>query len=143
MIRWSLPLVAALALLVPGASRACEEHAKAAAAKRAQASRPVQAPDAMAPAAQPAPVKAVPGAARGVDPERSPRTELREGAAPELHADKCSCSSAADCTCKKGKCDCKKCQKPRRQVVETLKGRRESPVAPQGARVDAGAGLGV
>jgi hypothetical protein len=57
-----------------------------------------------------------------------------------LHAAKCQCGSAADCTCKKGTCKCGKCQKPKRQGVETLKGQTQAPRLHE-ARDDASAGL--
>lgn len=60
--------------------------------------------------------------------------------ADELHAAKCQCGSAADCTCKKGTCECAKCKKPRREVVEPLKAEGQVP-AKHKARLDASAGL--
>jgi hypothetical protein len=75
-------------LLTTGEAKACESH-------RAQADAPAQrekaAPAEMAPAK--------------VDP------------ADALHAAKCQCGSAADCTCKKGTCECPKCKKPKRDVA--------------------------
>jgi hypothetical protein len=60
--------------------------------------------------------------------------------AGELHAAKCQCGSAADCTCKKGTCECPKCKKPRHDVVAPLEAEgRASEV--QKARLDASAGL--
>ncbi|ATB27256.1 metallothionein [Melittangium boletus] len=35
------------------------------------------------------------------------------GAVDEPHAARCQCSSAADCTCRKGTCECPRCKKPR------------------------------
>jgi hypothetical protein len=61
-------------------------------------------------------------------------------ASEELHAAKCQCGSAADCTCKKGTCQCAKCQKPKRQVVEPLQGQTQAPRLHK-ARYDASAGL--
>jgi hypothetical protein len=40
--------------------------------------------------------------------------EGKKDGAGEAHAAKCQCGSAADCTCKKGTCECSKCKKPRR-----------------------------
>jgi hypothetical protein len=60
--------------------------------------------------------------------------------APELHAAKCQCGSAADCTCKKGTCECPKCKKPKRDVVEPLREQTRAP-QPRKARYDASAGL--
>ncbi|KFA90140.1 hypothetical protein [Archangium violaceum] len=59
--------------------------------------------------------------------------------ADELHAAKCRCSSAADCTCKKGSCECPKCKKPRQDVVPALEagGTREV----REVRLDASAGV--
>ena len=55
-------------------------------------------------------------------------------------AAKCGCGSAADCTCKKGTCKCPRCKKPKRQVVEPLKGQTQAPRLHK-ARYDASAGL--
>jgi hypothetical protein len=60
--------------------------------------------------------------------------------ADELHAAKCQCGSAADCTCKKGTCECAKCKKPRREVVEPLKAEGRGREGHK-ARLDASAGL--
>lgn len=40
--------------------------------------------------------------------------EAKKEPADALHAAKCQCGSAADCTCKKGTCECPKCKKPKR-----------------------------
>ncbi len=57
-------------------------------------------------------------------------------------ADKCSCSSQADCTCKKGKCECKKCGGNRRtRMIDSLKGEPSPLELPQNARNDASAGV--
>ena len=61
--------------------------------------------------------------------------------ADELHAAKCQCGSAADCTCKKGTCECARCKKPRREVVAPLKAEGQVPAQPKKARLDASAGL--
>ncbi len=79
---------------------------------------------------------------------QAPRdTQAQQQATPEapaesqeLHAAKCQCGSAADCTCKKGTCKCTKCQKPKRQVVEPLQGQTQAPRLHK-ARHDASAGL--
>jgi hypothetical protein len=60
--------------------------------------------------------------------------------AGELHAAKCQCGSAADCTCKKGTCECAKCKKPRHDMVAPLKAEARAPEV-QKARLDASAGL--
>lgn len=41
--------------------------------------------------------------------------------AASAQSDKCGCSSAADCTCKKGQCKCPKCGK-RSSLYEPMKG---------------------
>ncbi len=57
-------------------------------------------------------------------------------------AAKCSCGSQADCTCKKGECECKKCGGHRRvQMIESLKGEPSPLKLPQNARNDASAGV--
>jgi hypothetical protein len=53
---------------------------------------------------------------------------------------KCQCSSAADCTCKKGSCECPKCKKPKRDVVESLQGQSRAPESRK-VRDDASAGI--
>jgi hypothetical protein len=56
---------------------------------------------------------------------------------------KCKCESAADCTCKKGACDCKKCNKHHRQPAQVMQKLSDSvePVIIQNARYDASAGV--
>lgn len=74
-------------------------------------------------------------------PQEQTRPEAlqpRAGQGPESAA-KCRCSSAADCTCKKGECKCKSC-KPSRQVLERLQGQAQQP-APPPAREQASAGF--
>jgi|CXWL01.1.fsa_nt_gi hypothetical protein len=57
-------------------------------------------------------------------------------------SDKCSCSGASDCTCKKGQCKCPKCGKGgKARMFETLKGQSSNPVLPNTARLDATAGV--
>jgi len=72
--------------------------------------------------------------------QASPEATTAPEESQELHAAKCQCGSAADCTCKKGKCQCPRCQKPKRQVVEPLQGQTQAPRLPK-ARYDASAGL--
>ena len=59
--------------------------------------------------------------------------------ADELHAAKCQCGSAADCTCKKGTCECPKCKR-RQDVVPTLEAEGRMPEVQQ-VRLDASAGV--
>ncbi len=54
-------------------------------------------------------------------------------------AARCQCGSAADCTCKKGTCECARCKKPRR-VVDALSDQAPPPKV-QDARHDATAGV--
>lgn len=58
-------------------------------------------------------------------------------------SDKCSCSGASDCTCKKGQCKCPKCgnKGSKARMFETLKGQSSNPVLPNTARLDATAGV--
>ncbi|MCY1076506.1 metallothionein [Archangium lansingense] len=84
-------------LLTAGQAGACEGH-------RAKAE------------AVPAPVE--PGKQeKAAQAETAPKQDK----ADELHSAKCRCSSAADCTCKKGSCECAKCKKPRQDVAAPLK----------------------
>jgi hypothetical protein len=56
---------------------------------------------------------------------------------------KCSCENAAECTCKKNSCQCKKCglhRKPAR-IIEALKGAPQPLEVPAEARYDATAGV--
>jgi hypothetical protein len=76
-------------------------------------------------------------------PTKSEKEAAKEAApmkTDELHAAKCQCGSAADCTCKKGTCECAKCKKPRRDVVEPLKAEVQVREVHK-ARLDASAGL--
>ena len=60
----------------------------------------------------------------------------------ELLADKCTCESAADCTCKKGTCKCPKCgKKSEMRMIAPIKGTRDALRLPQGERHDATSGL--
>jgi hypothetical protein len=58
----------------------------------------------------------------------------------ELLSAKCQCSSQADCTCKKGQCECTKCKKPKRQVMDAL-GDQGTRLKLENARYDASAGV--
>ncbi|RKH72340.1 metallothionein [Corallococcus aberystwythensis] len=101
--------------LVPVSAHACEAHAKAAASKGdAQ-----QAPEAKK------------------DDAPRPLEEL-----DQLLTAKCSCGSKADCTCKRGKCECSKCsgRHAPRQVMDALRGRPATQEL-QEARNDASAGI--
>ncbi|WNG45905.1 metallothionein [Archangium minus] len=84
-------------LLTAGESGACEAH-------RARKADAVPMP------VEPARSEAAPTEA----------TAAKKDGAGELHAAKCRCGSAADCTCKKGTCECPKCKKPRQDVVPSL-----------------------
>ena len=88
MKRIALTVVWGSILFAAGEAGACEAHA-------------AQAP----PAASSAPEAA---AARPEEPGKKPALD-------EPHAARCQCGSAADCTCKKGTCECAKCKKPGRE----------------------------
>jgi hypothetical protein len=64
----------------------------------------------------------------------------KKDTADELHAAKCRCSSAADCTCKKGSCECPKCKKPRQDVVPALEAEGGTQEVRK-VRLDASAGV--
>jgi hypothetical protein len=72
--------------------------------------------------------------------------KARQGSLPpnleQLMADKCSCSSASDCTCKKGTCKCPKCNGAHKQhrMIESLKGADPLRI-PETAHSDATAGV--
>lgn len=104
-------LMAGGLLLAPGSAQACEAHARAAAEAGAKDSKD----------------------ARG-------SVERPLDALDSLIAGKCQCGSKADCTCKKGSCDCSRCQKPKRQVMDALRG-RPAELKLQEARYDASAGI--
>lgn len=110
-------------LLAPGAARACEAHA-----------RPAEAPKAEAKPSDTSPAAGDSRASQRVEGER-PLDAL-----DALMAGKCQCGSKADCTCKKGACDCAKCKKPGRQVMDALRG-RPAELKLQEARYDASAGI--
>ncbi|MCP3163707.1 metallothionein [Myxococcus qinghaiensis] len=118
-------LASGLLLLAPRAASACEAHAQAARAKSEEAAKP-------APEAAPAPEKA-----------RAPGGEVDRplDALDSLMAAKCQCGSKADCTCKKGSCECSKCQKPKRQVMDALRGRPAELKLDEARRYDASAGI--
>jgi len=103
-------------LLTPGVGHACEAHAKGG---TTQAAVPEAKQDSAAQAR----------------PAESPLKEV-----DELLTAKCQCSSKADCTCKKGQCECPKCNKPKRQVIDAL--RQQTPALKlEDARYDASAGV--
>ncbi|HYO54476.1 metallothionein [Archangium sp.] len=104
-------------LLTAGQAGACEAH-------RARAD------------AVPAPVE--PG-----EQEKAARAEpapAKQDEAGGLHAAKCRCASAADCTCKKGSCECAKCKKHRQDVVPSLEAEGRTQEI-QKVRLDASAGI--
>jgi hypothetical protein len=103
-------------LLTPGVGHACEAHGKGG---TTQAAVPEVKEDSAAQAR----------------PAESPLQEV-----DELLSAKCQCSSKADCTCKKGQCECARCKKPKRQVVDAL--REQTPALKlEDARYDASAGV--
>jgi len=115
-------LVGGLWVFAPGTARACEAHAQAArdsGAAKPQTASP--APDAKAVTPDP-------------DVPERPLESL-----DSLIAGKCQCGSKADCTCKKGSCECSKC-KPKRQVMDALRG-RPAELRLDEARYDASAGI--
>jgi hypothetical protein len=116
MMRIGMTMAAVLAagglLLAPESAYACEKHGQAARAPQAKDS----------------------AAKKDVAVQR-PLEEL-----DSLMSAKCQCGSAADCTCKKGTCDCARCKKPRRQVVDALSDQNDLPKV-QEARYDASAGV--
>lgn len=64
----------------------------------------------------------------------------------EILSATCNCGGPADCTCKKGECKCKKCDKHHRGVqktllLEPLRGVPVRPELPADARYDATAGV--
>lgn len=115
-------LMAGGLLLAPGTARACEAHARAAAeAKKADAKQAEPSEDAS---------------------KATQRGEVERplDALDQLMAGKCDCGSKADCTCKKGSCECAKCKKPKRQVMDALRG-RPAELKLDEARYDASAGI--
>lgn len=115
MMRIGMTMAAVLAaglLLAPESAHACEAHAQAARSSAGSKS-----------------------AAKKDAAVESPLKEL-----DSLMAAKCNCGNAADCTCKKGTCDCSKCKKPHRQVVDALRDQGDAPKVRE-ARYDASAGV--
>ncbi len=130
-------LMAGGVLLAPGSAQACEAHARAAAeAKKAGAKKPE------AGKADGKPTDAVKADEAGAADPKEARGEVERplDALDSLIAGKCQCGSKADCTCKKGSCDCSKCEKPKRQVMDALRG-RPAELRLQDARYDASAGI--
>lgn len=107
---------------VPATAHACEAHAKAAASTQA------------------APATPAPTQATGTKATESAPRPLEE--LDKVLAAKCSCGSKADCTCKRGKCECSKCsgRHPAGQVTDALRGRPATQQL-QEARYDASAGI--
>lgn len=126
MTRNATMMVAALAsgllMLAPRAASACEAHAQAARAKADKAQAP--APDNKAAEARPA----------------TSEQERPLDALDSLMAAKCQCGSKADCTCKKGTCECARC-KPKRQVMDALRGQPAELKLDEARRTDASAGI--
>jgi tryptophanyl-tRNA synthetase len=103
-------------LLAPSEGHACAEHQRAATAQEATPSEKKD------------------GAAQA-RPAQSPLKEV-----DDLLSAKCQCSSKADCTCKKGQCQCSKCKHGTRQVMDAL--RQQTPALKlEDARYDASAGV--
>jgi hypothetical protein len=71
--------------------------------------------------------------------EQAPAPAKKDGQG-ELHAAKCGCGSAADCTCKKGSCECPRCKK-RQDVVPSLEAEGRAAREPRAVRLDASAGV--
>lgn len=118
MVRSSLVLSLIVAgSLLGGRAEACEGHAKAAAAKTAPAPAAAEQPETKLPASSAELLRPV----------------------DVLVADKCSCTNAADCTCKKGQCKCKRC-KPKR-MADPVKGQSDALQLPTEARLDASVGV--
>ncbi|HEY8210793.1 MAG TPA: metallothionein [Myxococcaceae bacterium] len=110
MAAWIAGGAVALLLVVPATARACDAHATRAKAEPAAASADEK-------------LKAEAG-------EVAKETAAKQ---PEQLAEKCKCDGPADCTCKKGQCQCNKCSKPNRRyrVMESLRDEgqaRERPV---------------
>jgi hypothetical protein len=88
---------------------------------------------------------AVKSAAAPQSPVQTSSAELRLlEEVDKVFAEKCSCTNAADCTCKKGSCKCSKCGNRHRspsRMIAPLKGRSATLKIPSGARRDATAGI--
>ncbi len=106
MMRIALAVVWGSILFTAGEAEACAAHA-------AQA--------AQAPKAAPA------------GPEARSGEDVKKPDTLEPHAARCQCGSAADCTCKKGTCECAKCKKPGREQAP-IKAEAAAP-SPSGAGV--------
>ena len=91
----------------------------------------------------PAPARACDAHAAAVkEPAQARLSEEMQGEAkqPAQVAEKCKCDGPGDCTCAKGKCQCKKCGKASRyKVMESLRERRESHERPVRRNAAAGA----
>lgn len=128
MLRSALALIAAAGLFVSVPAEACEAHAK-------------KAPTATAPEKKKAHVCAS-ACEHGADGKAASAGAMSEEIDAAM-AGKCSCGGAADCTCKKGSCECAKCNKGHRKsepLYESLKGTRRVPGI-ENARYDASAGV--
>ena len=109
MAAWLAGGAVALLLAVPASAHACDAHAAKA--------KPTAAADEK--------LKAEVG--------RQETNQASTAKQPEQLAEKCKCDGPADCTCKKGQCQCSKCSKPhhRYKVMESLRDEaqaRERPV---------------
>ncbi|SEL96186.1 hypothetical protein SAMN05444354_11047 [Stigmatella aurantiaca] len=79
--------------------------------------------------------KAVPEPAEAKPGKVQPLQEV-----DELLSAKCQCSSKADCTCKKGACECARCKGGRRHVMDALRD-QDTGLKLEDARRDASAGI--
>ncbi|WP_342381011.1 metallothionein [Myxococcus stipitatus] len=120
-------LASGLLLLAPRAASACEAHARAAQAQK-EKSAETPSPEAAAPPAQ---TEARPAASEQARPLE---------AIDSLLTARCQCGSKADCTCKKGSCECSNC-KPKRQMMDALRGRPAKLKLDEARRTDASAGI--
>jgi hypothetical protein len=76
----------------------------------------------------------------GEKKEAEKKVEAAAAAVDAALAAKCSCSSAADCTCKKGECKCPKCRR-KTPLFDALKGAKGTLVLPKEAGNNATAGI--
>ena len=76
--------------------------------------------------------------ARAAPAQAAPGSLLRD--VDSAIAGKCNCTSAADCTCKKGSCKCPHCAPKARPMFESLQDRGAPLRIPANARRDATAG---
>ncbi|QSQ16622.1 metallothionein [Myxococcus landrumensis] len=120
-------LATGLLLLAPRAASACEAHARAAQAKAEKSTEKASPDSAVAPTQ---------AEARPATGEQARPLE----AIDSLMAAKCQCGSKADCTCKKGSCECSNC-KPKRQMMDALRGRPAKLKLDEARRTDASAGI--